>query len=98
RLAADVVDMETSAVAQVCQERQIPFLTLRAISDEAHADLPRELAALLTGSSSYRLGAALRAVWQRPSTVKDLWTLHEHAHDAADRLASALLGIIGQLD
>jgi adenosylhomocysteine nucleosidase len=98
RFAADVVDMETSAVAQVCHERQVPFLALRAISDEAHADLPRELAALLTGSHSYRLGAALRAVWQRPATVKDLWTLHEYAQDAADRLAHALLAIIGQLD
>ncbi len=29
----------------------------------------------------------MRAVWQRPSSLKDFWTLYEHALEAADRLA-----------
>jgi adenosylhomocysteine nucleosidase len=84
---ADLVDMESSAVAALCQERLVRFLGVRVISDDAQSELPREIATLITRSGSYRLGAALRAVWQRPSTLKDFWNLHEHALEAAERLA-----------
>ncbi len=84
---ADLVDMESSAVAAVCAERLVRFLSIRIVSDDARTTLPPEVASLLTKSGSYRVGAALRAIWNRPSSVKDFWTLHEHALEAADRLA-----------
>ncbi len=84
---ADAVDMESSAVAAACHERMVPFLAIRVISDDAHADLPREVASVIAHAGSYRVGAALRAVWQRPSSVKDFWKLYEHAIEAAARLA-----------
>jgi adenosylhomocysteine nucleosidase len=84
---ADLVDMESAAVASVCDEKLIRFLAVRAISDDARSDLPREVATLLTRSGSYRIGAAIRAIWNRPSSLKDFWTLHEQALEAADRLA-----------
>ncbi len=98
RFEADVVDMETSAVAALCSERAVRFLAVRVISDEARVDLPPEIAALLTRSGSYRVGAALRALWHRPSSLKDFWTLHEHAQEAADRLAAFTAGAIERLD
>jgi len=85
--AADLVDMETSAVAAVCTEKLVRFLSIRVISDDAHADLPREVAALFYHQGSYRVGAAMRAVWKRPASLKDFWTLYERAVDAAGRLA-----------
>jgi adenosylhomocysteine nucleosidase len=94
---ADVVDMETSAVAAVCLERAVRFLAIRIVSDEAGIDLPKEIATLMTRSGSYVMGAALRAIWNRPSSVKDLWALHEHAHEAADRLADVALGAVAKL-
>jgi adenosylhomocysteine nucleosidase len=84
---ADLVDMESSAVAAVCGEKLVRFLTLRVISDDSQTELPREVATLLTKSGSYLVGAALRAIWQRPSSLKDFWALHEHGLEAADRLA-----------
>src|SRR5829696_1709461 len=66
RFVADLVDMETSGVAALCSERSVRFLSIRVVSDEAGADLPPEVAALLTGSGSYRVGAAVRALWKRP--------------------------------
>jgi adenosylhomocysteine nucleosidase len=95
--SADVVDMETSAVAAVCAERGVKFLSIRVISDEAGVDLPREIASLMTRSGSYQVGAALRAIWNRPSSIKDFWALHEHAQEAADKLADVTLGAIAQL-
>jgi adenosylhomocysteine nucleosidase len=37
---AQAVDMETSAIAEVCRARDVPLLSLRAISDTASAEIP----------------------------------------------------------
>ena len=54
--------METSAVAAVCHEKLVRFLSIRVISDDAHADLPDEVAALLNrhGKLSRGSGPASR--------------------------------------
>jgi adenosylhomocysteine nucleosidase len=94
---ADLVDMESSAVAELCVEKFVRFLCLRAISDDAHTKLPREVATLLSQSGSYRVGAAMRALWNRPSSLKDFWTLHERALEAADRLAKVVTRCLDEL-
>jgi adenosylhomocysteine nucleosidase len=95
--AADSVDMESAAVAAVCHEKLVRFLSLRVISDDAHAELPREVATLMSRKGSYRVGAAIRAVWQRPSSLKDFWALYEHALEAAGRLAQFALRCLDDL-
>ncbi len=97
RTGADVVDMETSAVAMICAERNIRFLPIRVVSDEAGVDLPPEIAAILGRSGGYRVGAAIGAIWRRPSSIKDLWSLREQAVTAADRLSRFLPGVIAKL-
>jgi adenosylhomocysteine nucleosidase len=94
---ADLVDMESSAVAAVCARRLVRFLPVRVVSDDANTDLPHEIAALMTKSGGYRIGAAIRAVWNRPSSVKQFWTLHEQALEAADRLAKFVAQCLGEL-
>jgi adenosylhomocysteine nucleosidase len=94
---ADLVDMESSAVAAVCQEKLVRFLSIRVISDDAHGDLPRELTAIMNPSGVYRVGATLRSLWQRPSSVKDFWKLYEHSIEAADRLAKFVKRCIDDL-
>ncbi len=87
---ADLIDMETSAVAMLARERSLRFLSLRVISDDATVELPPEVANLLSHSGSYRLGMALRAIWRRPRAIQDFWTLHAQALEASDRLATCL--------
>jgi adenosylhomocysteine nucleosidase len=94
---ADLVDMESSAVAALCAERLVRFLAIRVVSDDARKDLPSEVASLITQSGSYRIGAAFRAIWNRPSSIKDFWTLHEHALEAADLLARFVVRCLGEL-
>jgi adenosylhomocysteine nucleosidase len=94
---ADLVDMESSAVAALCAERLVRFLSVRVVSDDARTSLPHELTSLMTKSGSYRIGAALRAVWNRPSSIKDFWTLHEQGLEAADRLARFVTRCLGEL-
>jgi adenosylhomocysteine nucleosidase len=76
----------------------VPFLAVRVISDDAGTDLPREVASVLAHGGSYRVGAALRAVWQRPSSVKDFWRLYEHAIEAAGRLGKFLALCLDELE
>ena len=91
---ADLLDMETSAVALVARERAVRFLGVRVISDDASAELPPEVARLLTQTGSYRVGVAMRAVWDRPSALKDFWTLHSRAMEASDRLARCIKRVL----
>ncbi len=97
RTGADVVDMETAAVAELCGERGVRLLALRVVSDEAGVDLPPEILTILGPTGSYRLGAAVGAIWRRPSSLKELWGLREHAMEAADRLAEVLPAVIARL-
>ena len=78
-------------MAAICGEKLVRFLSIRVISDDAHADLPRELAAIMNPSGVYRVGATLRSLWQRPSSVKDFWKLYEHSIEAADRLSKFII-------
>jgi adenosylhomocysteine nucleosidase len=94
---ADVVDMESSAVAELCGEKLVRFLSIRVISDDAHTKLPKEIASLLLHTGSYRVGAAMRALWHRPSSLKDFWTLHERALETADRLAKVVARCLDEL-
>jgi adenosylhomocysteine nucleosidase len=102
RLAAEfgaiACDMETMAIAQVCQRRQVRFLAVRIISDGLDDRLPPEVERMLDQPSlAGKLGAATRALFQRPGSVKDMWKLQEIARRASDRLAGFLAGVIPQL-
>lgn len=94
---ADVVDMESFGVASLCAERNQPFLGVRVVSDDAAQELPPEILTILGPTGGFRLGATLGSLWKRPSSVKDLWRLYEHATESAERLATVLLQLIARL-
>lgn len=92
-------DMETTAVAQACRRQQVRFLSVRIISDQLDDKLPAEVEHMLEQDSlAGKLGAATRALFQRPGSVKDMWKLREAALRASDRLAKFLIGVLPQLD
>ena len=96
--AALACDMETLAVGQACQRAGTKFMSVRIISDSLDDELPKEIEALLPqGSLAGKLGAATGAIFNRPSSVKDMWKLKEDALKATDRLARFLTGVIDQL-
>jgi adenosylhomocysteine nucleosidase len=97
RYGCDLVDMETYAVAAYCAERGVRCVPVRVVSDEAGTELPPEILTILGPTGGFRLGAAVGAVWKRPSSLKDLWSLREKAHEAADRLGAFLPKLIEQL-
>jgi adenosylhomocysteine nucleosidase len=91
-------DMESLAVALVCEERKVPFLAVRAISDAVEDRLPAEVEHLLDQkTTAARLGSALGSIWRRPGSIKDLWQLKESALAASDRLGRLLAGMMKHL-
>ena len=98
RTGADLVDMETSAIAALCEQRGVRFLSVRVVSDEAGHDLPPELLAIVGETGGLRLGATVGALWKRPGSVKELLALRTHAHEAAATLARFLLGALPRLE
>ncbi len=97
KFGADVVDMETSSLAALCGDRGVRFLAVRVISDEAGVDLPPEILAIVGPTGGLRLGATIGALWKRPSSVKDLLVLREHAVEAAAKLGEFLAGTFPRL-
>ncbi len=91
------VDMESFAVAEICRERAVDFLAIRAISDAVDDELPPDIGKLLAQKSfAGQLGAALGSVFRRPAAVKDLFNLHQNALASSDRLAKFLGKPIGR--
>jgi adenosylhomocysteine nucleosidase len=93
------VDMESYAVAEVCQKTQTRFLAIRIISDPVEEQLPRDVERLIRQKTyAGRFGAALGTILNRPSSVKDMLRLKENALVASDRLARFLASTIAQLE
>jgi hypothetical protein len=82
---ARAVDMETAVVAQLCQERDIPFACLRVISDDLNTPLSPHLVELLRQGrvSPSRLAWT---VLRHPSLIRELWRLAEQTRYAARQL------------
>ena len=88
---ADLVDMESAAVALVTQDADVQFLSVRAISDTSEETLPPEVSRLSKPQSSmHRFGAALAAITRRPGAVTDLWRLWEQGMSCSRTLADRL--------
>ena len=87
---AELVDMETFAVAEVCRTREVPFLSIRVILDAVEDRVPHDITKILEhmdkGTSRFS-GAILGSLWSRPSVVLDLVSLKRRALTAAERLA-----------
>ena len=87
---AEIVDMETFAVADVCRDRKIPFYSFRIVLDTVDDRIPKDIAKILDsmgkGVSRFS-GAIFGSVLSRPKVVLDLVSLKQHAFTATERLA-----------
>jgi len=98
RHGAVACDMETMAVAQACRDQRIRFMSVRVISENVDHKMNRETGLLLDQNSlAGKLGVVAATLMQRPSAVKDLWTMREEAIKLSDRLAKFLGGVVDQL-
>lgn len=68
-----IVDMESSAVARVAAESDLPFLALRVVSDSLERTPGQDLAGCLDQSGKIRLPLFLRNISRKPSLIPELF-------------------------
>ncbi|MBX9583375.1 MAG: hypothetical protein K2X87_23990 [Gemmataceae bacterium] len=95
RFSADVVDMESAAVAEACRAAGVPFRAVRAVSDTVDVGLSPRLAELFAAGRFSPWRAALALVRQ-PVLIAEFWRLARDTRLAADRLAAELSNLLGE--
>lgn len=93
RLVADgftALDMETAAIARVCERRGVPWLAFRVISDMAgNASFGPDLMTLVNSDGSPKAWTALRYLVTHPHRIAGLLRLGRDAQAAAFAAARA---------
>ena len=87
---ADVVEMESAVITRVCRAAGVECVTLRAISDTAHEDLPLDFNALMTAEEKLSPLKLALAVLKAPQKIPALLRLGRNSATAAARLAEVL--------
>jgi hypothetical protein len=88
--------METAAVAEVCEERGVPWSVVRAISDRASdGSVDAEIFGLSYQDGSANLPAVARYVLRHPGAVPRLVRLARGSKLATERAADAAIRAIG---
>jgi len=94
RTGAEIVDMETFAIADLCHIHNLPFFSFRVVLDTVNDQIPEEIATTLESMDkglSRLSGTILGNIWSRPSVVLDFVSLKKRAFIAAERLAQFAL-------
>ena len=90
RTGAEIVDMETFVIADVCRIRCVPFCSFRVVLDTVNDRIPKDIAKTLGSldkGMSRLSGAILGNIWSRPSVVLDFVSLKKRSFTATERLA-----------
>jgi nucleoside phosphorylase len=87
---ADVVEMESGVIREICREKKIPSATIRVISDAANQDLPLDFNALMTPEQTISFSKLALALVKSPGKIPQLMELQRNTRFAAQRLAEVL--------
>lgn len=87
------VDMESAAIASVCNSMKIPFLIVRSISDAFDEDLPLDFNRCRTSDGRVSPRKVIQSLIRRPRALKGLMELQRRSETCAEKLAA----FIGEL-
>jgi adenosylhomocysteine nucleosidase len=93
RSQAIAVDMESQTIATLCQERDMPYLALKAISDRMEDDL----SPILGGFDIVHIPRIAVRVLSRPSTWPLAGRLAKHSYLAANNLGQGVWATLTRL-
>ena len=96
RLAAEptVVEMESTPVAAASHGHQVPFLGLRAITDESTEDIDWELGSLVDRAGRISATKVMRAVPRNPDLLRSALRLCSSSRVAGRNLAATLIALL----
>lgn len=87
---ADVVEMESGIIRQICRAKKIPSATIRVISDAAYDDLPLDFNTLMTPEDTLSFSKLALALMKSPGKIPKLIQLQRNTRLAACELAKVL--------
>lgn len=93
RTKAIAVDMESQTIARFCQERSIPCLALKGVSD----DIDDDLTPILGGFDIVHIPRIALRVVTRPGTWRLAARLARSSYRAATHLGKGLCAVVAQL-
>jgi len=85
-----VCDMETFALARLCEDRRLPFFAMRAVSDGADTDLPFDPWSVCDAGGIYRPARALGLFLARPQLLARGISLFRNSKIASHHLGQAV--------
>jgi adenosylhomocysteine nucleosidase len=93
-LTHPVLEMETAGIATVAAEKEIPLLSLRAISDGPRAPIPFDLGEMLDEDANLKYGKLLKELFRRPSLLLQANQMQRNSRIAEDNAALALVSAL----
>jgi hypothetical protein len=94
---AVAVDMESAKVRRFAEERAIPMLHIRAISDQADHAIPPEIFGWLDSMGNPRGSAVARGIARNPTLLPSLFRLRKHSTIACRAMAQAVAECLAAL-
>jgi adenosylhomocysteine nucleosidase len=87
---ADLVDLESAALAEVAQQRGWLWMIVRGVSDGASEALPSGVADWVDDLGRARVSAILLELLRRPALARNLMRLRTHSSAAMDRAGNLI--------
>jgi phosphorylase superfamily protein len=94
KTGAAVVDMETSVVRDFAAKRNLPFVSLRAVSDSSSESLDPQLVRLIDQWGRARWGEVWGYIWSNPFRIFPLTRLGRDSGRAARRLGEGVVSVL----
>jgi hypothetical protein len=86
-----VLDLETGVLAEIAAAHNLPFLSLRAITDTAGEEIPEFIRDVRDKDATVGVGAALKWLAQDFRRIQDLLKLWRASRRGAQALSEALM-------
>lgn len=94
---ADAVEMESSVIRELCQQRGVAAATIRVISDDALADLPLDFNRLTKPDGNISYGQLALAIAKSPGLIPKLRRFQRELDTCSRKLADALDSLLRRL-
>jgi adenosylhomocysteine nucleosidase len=94
RTGADALDMESVAIAEIANAKQLPFLVVRAVADPVEMDLPEAVRIAFNNDGEVEMGKLLKHLVLHPMQLPGLIRLGRHFNAAS----ATLKQVAGQLN
>jgi len=91
---ADAVEMESSTIRTLCQQRAIPSATVRVISDTAQEALPLDFGALMTPDDQLDFRRLAWELVRSPGKIPELMRFQRRVARASAGLARVLVRML----